>query len=149
MGSCPPAIAHAGALCRATVANMTTGARFLGLSILVVEDEPLIAMDIAQAFEPTGAEIIITYTLEQALARVEQGALSAAILDHALGNANSLVLYAGLTARGIPFMIYSGFGMRPDGVSETVPIVRKPASEEELVAAMNGLIAGAPARSGN
>jgi CheY-like chemotaxis protein len=34
-----------------------------GLSILVVEDEPIIAMDIAKTFESTGAEMTTTNTL--------------------------------------------------------------------------------------
>jgi len=40
-------------------------------SILIVEDEPLIALDIAQAFEDAGAEIVVTSTLHHALVLVE------------------------------------------------------------------------------
>ena len=38
-----------------------------GRSILVIEDEPLITLDITQAFEGTGAEITTTNTLHHAL----------------------------------------------------------------------------------
>jgi PleD family two-component response regulator len=55
-----------------------------GRSILIVEDEPLIALDIAQAFEDAGAEIVVTSTLHHALVLVEHDGLSAAVLDHAL-----------------------------------------------------------------
>jgi hypothetical protein len=47
------------------------GPTLLGRSILVVEDEPLIAMDIAQIFAPTGAEMTTTNTLRHAMLLVE------------------------------------------------------------------------------
>src|SRR6476620_12408537 len=80
-----------------------------GRSILIVEDEPLIVMDITQAFEGTGAALTTTNALHQALILVEHDGLSAAILDHALGDGNSTKLYERLTERGIPYIIYSGF----------------------------------------
>jgi len=80
-----------------------------GRSILIVEDEPLIVMDIAQAFEGTGAALTTTNTLHHALILVEHDGLSGAILDHALGDGDSSLLYARLKERGIPFLIYSGF----------------------------------------
>ena len=80
-----------------------------GRSILIVEDEPLIVMDITQAFEATGAALTTTNTLKHALILVEHDGLSGAILDHALGDGDSSQLCARLKERGIPFMIYSGF----------------------------------------
>ena len=80
-----------------------------GRSILIVEDEPLIVMDITQAFEVTGAALTTTNTLKHALILVEHDGLSGAILDHALAMANSSLLCARLKERGIPFMIYSGY----------------------------------------
>jgi CheY-like chemotaxis protein len=53
-------------------------------SILLVEDEPLIVMDISTAFEGTGAHLTTTNTLKHAKLLVEHDGLSAAILDHAL-----------------------------------------------------------------
>jgi CheY-like chemotaxis protein len=63
-----------------------------GRSILIVEDEPLIVMDITQAFEGTGAALTTTNTLKHALILVEHDGLSGAILDHALGDGNSSLL---------------------------------------------------------
>ena len=51
-----------------------------GRSILIVEDEPLIVMDITQEFEATGAALTSTNTLHHALTLVEHDGLSAAIL---------------------------------------------------------------------
>ena len=110
-----------------------------GRSILIVEDEPLIVMDITQAFEGTGAELTTTNTLRHALILVEHDGLSGAILDHALGDGNSSLLYARLKERVIPFLIYSGFSSIAEA-SEGVLHIRKPAAPGELVAAMETLI---------
>ena len=110
-----------------------------GRSILIVEDEPLIVMDITQAFEGTGAALTTTNSLHQAMVLAEHDGLSGAILDHSLGDGDSSLLYARLTERGIPFLIYSGFSSI-DGACEGALHIRKPAAPGELVAAMETLI---------
>ena len=96
-------------------------------------------MDIAQAFEHTGAELTTTNTLHHALLLVEHDGLSAAILDHAIGNEQSSLLYERLRQRGIPFMIYSGYSKVEDAPPGSLH-VRKPATHEVLMTAMEGLI---------
>ena len=110
-----------------------------GRSILIVEDEPLIALDITQAFEGTGAALTTTNSLHQATVLVEHDGLSGAILDHSLGDGDSSLLYARLTERGIPYLIYSGYP-KVEGACEGVLHVGKPAAPGELVAAMETLI---------
>jgi DNA-binding response OmpR family regulator len=112
-----------------------------GRAILVVEDEPLIVMDITTALEPTGAALTTTNSLKHALLLVEHDGLAAAILDHALGDGDSSALYARLTERGVPFMIYSGMA-HIDGLGKGVPYLAKPASPAQLVAAVENLIIG-------
>ena len=112
-----------------------------GHSILVVEDEPLIVLDITQQFEVTGAALTTTNTLKHALILVEQDGLSGAILDHALGDGNSSLLCQRLKGRGIPFMIYSGYNT-VEGPCKDALHVSKPAADGALVAAMERLIRG-------
>src|SRR5689334_21542585 len=114
---------------------------FHGRSILVVEDEPLIAMDIAQVFEHTGAEITSTNTLRHALLLAEDKELSAAILDHALGDRVSSQHCARLKERGITFLTYSGY-KKLEGACKGAPHVNKPAKAGELVAVMENLLGG-------
>ena len=85
-----------------------------GRLILIVEDEPLIALDLQSAFERAGAHVITTSALRNAVSLVEEDGLSAAVLDHALGDGNSSHLCERLTQRGIPFVIYSGFSGTED-----------------------------------
>ena len=113
-----------------------------GCSILIVEDEPLIVMDITQALEESGAELTTTNTLRHALLLAEHDGLSAAILDHSLGDGNSSHLCARLKERGIPFLIYSGWE-RVEGACKGAPHINKPATNQVLLAAVEDLIRGA------
>jgi DNA-binding response OmpR family regulator len=98
-------------------------------------------MDITQAFEHAGAEVTSTNTLRHALLLAEHDGLSAAILDHALGDGDSSELCARLKERGVPFMIYSGYE-KLEGECKGAPHVNKPAKVGELVAAMENLLGG-------
>ncbi len=109
-------------------------------SILIVEDEPLILMDIALAFEATGATMTTTNTLKHALLLVENDDLSGAILDHALSDGDCAVLCTRLMERGIPFMIYSGYATAAGACKDALHI-GKAVPEGALVTAMEGLIA--------
>ena len=76
-----------------------------GRSILIVEDEPLIAMEIVRAFESAGARVLKTSTLREALVVVEDDDLSAAVLDHGLSDGDSSKLCERLKELGIPFVL--------------------------------------------
>jgi CheY-like chemotaxis protein len=110
-----------------------------GASILVVEDEPLIVLDITMAFEKTGAHVTSTNTLKHARTLVEHDGLSAVSLDDALPDGDGTSLCTRLTERGIPFLIYGG--LKPtDGPCKDAPFVMKPAFHAELRDAMEALI---------
>ena len=110
-----------------------------GRSILVVEDEALIVMDISLAFEHTGAQLTTTNTLRHALLLVEHDGLSGAIVDHSLPDGDSSLLCTRLKERGIPFIIYSGYE-EFEGPAQGVPHVTKPASPAALVTAMEDML---------
>ena len=105
-----------------------------GLKFLVVEDEPLIAMDISMALEDCGAKVTTTTTLEHAMLLAEHDGLAGAILDHSLGDGDSSLLRSRLTERGIPFLVYSGYEVTD------VPYLTKPAPPDQLVAVIKRLI---------
>ena len=111
-----------------------------GRSILVVEDEPLIGMDIVDAFKSAGATVTSTMSPKHALSLVEHESLDAAIVDHGLGDCESSQLCARLKERDIPFVIYSGFS-KIEGACAEAPLVKKPASPDVLVATVEGLLA--------
>ena len=108
-------------------------------TILVVEDEPLIVMDISLAFETTGAHLTTTNTVKHARLLVEHDGLSAAILDHALPDGDCTSICERLTERSIPYLVYSGFP-RTEGPCKNAPHLPKPASHEQLLDAVEALI---------
>ena len=70
--------------------------------------------------------------------------MAAAIMDHALADGDSTELCARLTARGIPYISYSGF-VPGQGASTNAPFVSKPASMDTLLGAVEKLLVGRPA----
>jgi DNA-binding response OmpR family regulator len=110
-----------------------------GRLILIAEDEPLIAIDITQAFEDEGASVIMAHTLDDALREVEDPALSAAILDHALSDGDSSTVCKRMKERNIPFVTYSGYDAL-GGVCREGVHLKKPASMALLVATVKGLL---------
>ena len=113
-----------------------------GRSILIVEDEPLIGLDMMSCLEAEGASVTITTTLKHAVLLVEHDKLSAAILDYTLTDGDSSSLCARLKERGIPFIIYSG---HQDLEISGGLHLRKPVTAEVLIAAVENLLLGEPA----
>jgi DNA-binding response OmpR family regulator len=111
-----------------------------GASILIVEDEPLIAMDISMAFEKTGAHLTTTNTLKNARILVEHDSLTAVMIDNALPDGDGTNLCTRLVERAIPFLIYSGLGPALDGPCKGAPFIMKPTSHAEILHAMDALI---------
>ena len=112
-----------------------------GRSILIVEDEALVALDIAMEFEKLGAVVVQTQTLKQATDLVEADGLSAAILDHGLQDGVSSQLCERLAEKGIPFVVYSGYGRgQLDAACHKGVVVEKPAHPALLVATVQGLL---------
>jgi DNA-binding response OmpR family regulator len=114
-----------------------------GRSILVVEDEPLIALDVAQALERAGALVLRTGLMGQALALAERDDLSAAVLDHAVGEEDSTPLCARLKERNIPFAMYTGRS-RIKGACEDGAHILKPADPIVIVRTVAGLLQSTP-----
>ena len=80
-----------------------------GRPILVVEDEPIIAMEAVQGLRAAGASVSQARTLSDALCKVECPTLSAAVLDHALNDGDASQICDRLDQRNIPFVVYSGY----------------------------------------
>jgi DNA-binding response OmpR family regulator len=106
-----------------------------GHSVLIVEDEPLIALGIIQAFESAGAQVNTARTLTQARRLVERYGLSAAVLDFGLGDGDADALCDRLTELKIPFVLHSGYDHLKDARRSGI-VVPKPAAPGALVTAL-------------
>ena len=74
---------------------------------------------------------------------MEDGALSAAVLDHALGDGDSSQLYERLKERNIPYVLHSGYSQL-DGACGDAVHVPKPATPALLVTTVEGLLRSRP-----
>jgi DNA-binding response OmpR family regulator len=110
-----------------------------GRSILIVEDEPLIALDIVAAFAKVGAVTFSARTLAEAVHMVEQDGLSAAVLDFGLGDNDAEPVCRRLTEREIPFVLHSGHTHASDACRGGT-VVPKPAPPEALITTIAGLL---------
>lgn len=103
--------------------------------VLVVDDEPLIAMDIVESLEENGCEIVgPATTLQRALSLVEKEKIDAALLDANLGGDSVDVLAEALVQRKIPFAFVSGYGR--EGLPEAyqqVALIKKPFQRQRLI----------------
>lgn len=80
------------------------------LRILVVEDEPLVAADIAEALAERGAEVIGPVgTLAEAMRAVASNWIDWAVLDVDLGGEMSFELADRLERAGIPYVLATAY----------------------------------------
>ena len=116
-------------------------ASLAGRSILVCEDEPLIALDIAEAFSNAGARVVTVRSLANALIAVEDEVPSAVIVDDALSDGESSQLRDLLKERNIPYLVHSGYTEPEHGsAAENAVNVPKPASPQLLITTVEGLL---------
>jgi DNA-binding NtrC family response regulator len=106
----------------------------LGRSVLIVEDEPLIALELHDTLHKAGASILAATTIKEALALIAHSQICAAIVDVRLGGHDSSSVCAALAKRSIPFMFYTGYSNAPS-LSQwpSAPAVDKPAATRTLV----------------
>ena len=113
---------------------------YSGLRVLVVEDEPIVAMcleDILEALDC--ATIGPAARLADGLVLAERELLGAAILDINLAGERSTPIAETLRRRGVPFVFASGYGAVPEGF-DGVPLVAKPYREADIEAALKAIL---------
>jgi DNA-binding response OmpR family regulator len=115
------------------------GVALLGRSILVLEDEPLIAMEIVEAFRDAGASVFIAHSLKDALPVADHPGLSAAVLDFRVADGDAAVVCQRLNARDIPFVLYSGREPEPTALKGGV-YVPKPTRSDDLISTVARLL---------
>jgi DNA-binding response OmpR family regulator len=118
--------------------------RLDGRSILILEDEYLIAMDVEQTCLDSGAREV---TILRSLAELGDNpldtlAFEAAILDLRLGGESTTQFARQLVERRVPFVFATGLtdaGELAEGFPD-VPVIGKPYSGDELVRVLAGVI---------
>jgi DNA-binding NtrC family response regulator len=126
----------------ADVEAAMTDAVLTGRTILVVEDDSLIAHGLADALESAGAEIITARGVFDATRIIESRKLSAAVLDFWLGvGVDCLPICALLTEQHVPFLLHTSYTLLEG--APNAPILGKPAPPAKIIAAVADLIKNA------
>ena len=110
-----------------------------GHTILVVEDEPLIAIELRQHLVSAGAYVFGATQLPHALQLAGHPDISAAVVGYRLGHDDSTAICSRLEERSIPFMFYS----RHDELHKLWPNTKrvpKPTNPHEIVGVLRAIL---------
>jgi PAS domain S-box-containing protein len=125
---------------RSEVGDLGVAAKAMDASlILLVEDEPLVAMMLADMLSELGHVVDGPYSrLKDAMGSARNGDIQAGILDVNLGGESIYGVAEVLTARGIPFVFVTGYSADSiDRRFAEVPVLQKPIERQKLQAALS------------
>ena len=106
-----------------------SGKALANIKVLLVEDEPLVAVGVACQLTEAGAHVIgPCSTASRAMAALDEHDVDVAVIDYVLADANSEELQAALEREGIPFIVVTGYprvlvrrDMRQHVLSKPIP----------------------------
>lgn len=114
-----------------------------GMSILLVEDNLIIAMDGEDIFLQLGARhVALAPSVSRALAAIERQDFDLAVLDVHLGEETSISVAERLAAKGTPLILATGYG---EGVSQAygtlgANLLQKPYTIESVANALSRIV---------
>lgn len=111
-----------------------------GLRVLVLEDEPIVAMMLEDMLIELGCEVVgPASNIADGLALAEGGAFDVAVLDININGERSDAIAYALDRRGTPYMFATGYGSAgvPDCLSRGV--IQKPYTLDQLAEALASL----------
>jgi CheY-like chemotaxis protein len=122
--------------CEANARGQLSGKR-----ILVVEDNFLLALNMAAGLEDAGAEVTCTGVVEEAVQTIEVRPLDAVLLNGTLHRKPVDQIAAALTRRRVPFLFVTGYAREslPQAFRK-VALLSKPFTKTQLLEAAAGLV---------
>jgi PAS domain S-box-containing protein len=114
---------------------LTTPGKLAGKRFLIVEDEPLVALDLSESLTGAGAEVLASIaSIPDALEFIGKTKLDAALLDANLHGQPVDEVAAALTRNDVPFAFVSGYSKEhlPLGFRD-VPLLNKPFGPSDLL----------------
>jgi len=109
--------------------------------VLVVEDDPVVAMVVEDTLRDMGLEVLIDLSLVDALSEIETSEFDAALVDIGLRGESARPLIVTLQDRGVPFAVMSGGDLSALAAEfPDVPTMTKPLDMAALKQAMRELL---------
>jgi len=119
-----------------------------GKRVLVVEDDPVVAMVVEDTLRDLGLEVIVDLTLVDALNEIETSEFNAVVIDVGLRGESAHPMMVALQERNVPFVVISGGDLTT--LAAEFPQVRmmsKPLDMKSLQQVVQELLATPPARA--
>jgi CheY-like chemotaxis protein len=110
-----------------------------GNSVLIIEDEALIALGFESCLQDAGAAVVIANSIALAQSALDEGIpFDAAVVDLRLADGNASALIQVLSERGIPVVITTGdeVDRGHPALSKAVAILQKPHADSDLINAI-------------
>jgi len=110
--------------------------------ILIVEDEPMLAFTVEDLLVEAGFGIAgVVGRLPAALKVIEGGGCDAAIVDANLAGVSASPAAAALAARGIPFIVLSGYlPEQQQGNFSGAIFIQKPCRADQLIRVLHSIL---------
>jgi|SRR5262245_25806645 len=112
-----------------------------GRRILIVEDDPIIALDLSQTLVSGGMIVVgIAATTQAAQTLAAENVIDAAVLDVRLELEDTLNFAKELQAKRIPYLFQTSDARLVNGFSPPPIVLAKPFAPERLIAALRKLL---------
>jgi DNA-binding response OmpR family regulator len=113
----------------------------VGVCVLIVEDEPIIALDLHAALSAAGAGIIAATNASEALQLILRNDISAAVIDIRLGDRDCSAVCQALFHHRVPFLFHTAYASAAIRQAwPQVPVLIKPVTDREIVARVAQLV---------
>lgn len=131
----PQAAENVGAPALAVHAPLPEGTKFEGATILVVDDDALIAMSTLDMLEDLGYKVVAAHSGERALEIIDEGVhFDLLMTDHAMPGMTGVELAAIVREKrpALPVLLATGYADIPDSVAANWPRLPKPYQQVQL-----------------
>jgi len=110
------------------------------IRVLLVEDEPLVAMGIADQLKAAGAVIIgPCATARRAIELLQANDVDVAVIDFVLADSNSESVQDALEEKGVPFAVLTAYPAILVRRTENQTVLSKPVAADLLCATVKSL----------
>ena len=104
-----------------------------GMSVLILEDEPLVAMFVESCLQDAGAAVVKIAASISAARSVLNESFDAAVIDLHVADGDASPLIGVLSERGIPVVVTTGGTIDRELLTQTVAVLQKPYPEADLI----------------
>ena len=115
-----------------------------GQRVLLVEEQPIVALDLRTALEDAGAEVVVARDAAEALASIGKSTFTSAVLDMRPSSDDHRKIARALNKKGVRFVFHAT--QPPDDVTTVrgAPVFQKPTRAQDIVTALANLAGSSP-----